>query len=289
MKRANRNLVLLCAAFATLWTGGKSVLRADPPAPVLTEPAYQELRRLSRSLDERAQRASGEAQRKDSWISRREQGLLRSIVEFAASVHRFDERLATYRPAPWPVEEELQSLARTAQDVRDRVRRSRFADSRASNDWNEIAGTLDQMSQVSRSRDGLIAPPPGQPGRDEYGERRGPPDSRDSRELAGLARELEDRASRAYGIAQRVAGEGPYRREFFRSIRDLHDRAVALRRSIESGASGRAQVRAEAGRLLQDARGTDENMRRGRAFRDVWPDWQAAMKTLERILSSTGG
>ncbi len=266
-----------------------SALEAQRAAAALSEPAYRELRQLSRSLDERAGHANDQAQRRESWISRRDRSLLASIAEFERSARRFDERMANYRGAPWPVDDDLRGLLRSAQDVQERVRRSRFADDNTLSDWNEVVEILRRMMRVSQSGEGVIDLAPAGPGRDEYGERRNPPGRRESGELAGLARELEDRAGRAHGLAQRVAGRGPYRREFFQSIRDFHDQVVAFRRTVDSGASDRRQIRAEASRLLDSARRTDRRMRRSRAFPEVWQDWQGAIQILQRILNLVGG
>ena len=157
MKRANRSLVLLCAACAVSWLAASPVLRAERPAQVLSEPVYRELRGLSRTLDERADHAHNEAERRDSWISRHDQNLLRSIADFARNASRFDERLANYRAAPWPVDEDLQRLLESAQDIRDRVRRSRYADDRTLGDWSEIVEIAEP--------DGEGEPIPGRPGR----------------------------------------------------------------------------------------------------------------------------
>jgi hypothetical protein len=277
MRTASRSLVPFLAVCAILGLGGSASLRALHPGGTLTEPAYRELLRLSRALDERARHANGEAQRQESWIARRDRSLLRSIADFAERARRFDERLANYRAAPWQVDDELRTLLRSAQDVQSRVRQSRFADDKTSSDWNETVEILNRMTKVSQSRDGLIDSAP-----------TNPPGPRDSRELAGLVRDLEDRAGRAHGLAQRVAAEGPYRREFFQSIREFHEQAVAFRRRVDSGASDRAQTRAEAARLLESARETDQRMRRSRAFPEVWQEWQGAIQVLQRIVSLGG-
>jgi hypothetical protein len=287
MSMPGRSLILLSAACAVFWMVG-APLEAQRASAALTEPAYRELRQLSRNLDERAQHANDEAQRRESWISRRDRSLLGPISEFARNARRFDERMANYRAAPWRLDDDLGRLLRSAQELRDRVRRSRFADDNTLSDWNEAVEILSRMVKVSQSRGDAIEFTPGDPGRDEYGERHDLPGHRDSVELAGLARELEDRAGRAYGMAQRVAGQGPYRREFFQSIRDFHDQTVAFRQAIESGMSDRGQIRAEAGRLLDGARRTDRRMRRSRAFPEVWPEWQGAIQVLQRIGGGVG-
>jgi hypothetical protein len=189
-------------------------------------------------------------------------------------------------------------------------------------DWNEIVEIVNRMARVSDGRiDVEGAPPPRiyerEPGapppdyrredaqprpyerdpnrnsppppdyrRDEYG---APNPSRygDYRgdQLADLARELEDRAGRALESAQRAAAEnGPYRREFMQAIRDFNSQAAAFRQGIGSGTMNPGQIRGEASRLLDIARQNDQRMRQSSAFREVWPDWQGAMQTLQRIL-----
>ena len=305
----SRRLSFVFAAAAAAWIAGTAFVQAFGPTVTLKEPAYRELRTLAERLDLKARFAADQGEHDRSRLYRRDNDFVQAAVDFFRRASRFNERLAGYRARPWNVDDDLRSLLRNAQDVRERVRRSRFTDDHVVSDWNEIVVTLDQMMRVSQSPDGRIdfggppgpegggpppriqerdprgnPPPPPDQHRDEYGERLSPPGPPDSREVAGLARELEDRAGRAHAVAQRVAAQGPYRREFFQSIRDFHDQVVAFRRSVESGASDRRQIRAEAGRLLDSARQTDQSMRRSNAFSDVWPEWQAAIQTLQRIL-----
>lgn len=304
-----RRLSLLSAAAAAIWIAGTAVSHAAGPTVTLKEPSYRELRRLAEQLDAKARHAADPGAHDRSRVYRRDNDFVHPAVDFSRRASQFNERLAGYRARPWNVEDDLRSLLRNAQGVLDRVRRSRFTDEHVVNDWNEIVGTLDRMMRVSRSPDGQIDfgdspgregggppprvqerdsrgnPPPPDQHRDEYGERRSPQGPADSRELAGLVRELEDRAGRAHAVAQRVAAQGPYRREFFQSIRDFHDQAVAFRRNVDSGASDHRQIREEAGRLLDSARRTDQSMRRSNAFPEVWPEWQAAMQTLQRIFA----
>jgi hypothetical protein len=309
----SRRLSFLSAAAAALWIAGTAAALAAGPTVMLKEPSYRELRRLAERLDLKARLAADQGAHDRSRLYRRDNDFVQAAVDFSRRASQLNERLAGYRARPWNVDDDLRALLRDARDVRDRVRRSRFTDEHVAGDWNEIVGTLDQMMRVSRSPDGQIdfggsprpegggpprgvqerdprgnPPPPPDQHRDEYGERLSPPGPPDSREVAGLARELEDRAGRAHAVAQRVAAQGPYRREFFQSIRDFHDQVVAFRRSVESGVGDRRQIRAEADRLLDSARRTDQSMRQSRAFPEVWPEWQAAIGVLQRIVSRAG-
>ena len=288
MKTARWEFLLLSAAGAVLWLAGPPVLRAQRATVTLSEPAYRELRNLAERLDARARHAADRSAHERYRIYRRDDGFLRAVSDFAGRASRFNARMAEYRARPWPLDDDLDSLLRGALEIRDSVRTSRFADDHTLGDWRDVVEILNQMIRASQTGGGQIEVPPAGQTRDEYGERRDPPGRGDSRDLAGLARELEGRATSACEVAQRVAGEGPYRREYFQSIRDFRDRAAAFRRTIDSGASGRADIRAEAALLLESARRTDQRMRQGNGFREVWPDWQGAIQTLQRILDQAG-
>jgi hypothetical protein len=273
----------------------------------LREPGYRELRTLSQQLDERAQHAADAGEHDRYRLYRRDNTFLRQVSDFARRASRFDARLSRYRAEPWPVQDEVRNLLRSAREIRGRVRQSRWTDEHTLSDWNEIVEIVSRMEQVSdrrievgeqpgpgdlgppqriEERDPNRNPPPPDRRLDEYGSRgpAGPGDSRGN-QLADLARELEDRAGRALETAQRVATErGPYRREYMQSIRDFNSQAAAFRQNIGAGTMSPGQVRAEASRLLDIARQSDQRMRQENAFRDVWPDWQGAMQTLQRIL-----
>jgi hypothetical protein len=272
----------------------------------LREPAYRELRRLAEQLDARAQHAADLAEHDQYRIYRRDNTFLRLVSDFARRASRFDARLARYRAEPWPMREEVGALVRGARDIQSRVRQSRRVDEHVLSDWNEIAEIVNRMERVSegdlggRPGPGDFGPPqrieerdsnrnsPPPPDRrlDEYGERgpAGPGDSRGDR-LAGLARELEDRAGRAVEAAERVVAQrGPYRRESLQTIRDFNSQAAAFGQGIESGTLNPGQIRAEATRLLDIVQRNDQRMHQENAFREVWPDWQGAMQTLQRII-----
>ena len=77
---------------------------------------------------------------------------------------------------------------------------------------------------------------------------------------------------------------GPYRREYMQAIRDFNSQAGTFSQNIGAGTMSPGQIRAEASRLLDIARQNDQRMRQDNAFREVWPDWQGAMQTLQRII-----
>ena len=303
-----RAFLLTAIAGACLSLAEAASAQYQRPIRSLTEPTYRELRGLARQLDERAQHAANAAEHDRYRLYRRDNTFLRQVSDFARRASQFDARLARYRAEPWPLEEEVGALVRSARDIQGRVRQSRWVDEHTLSDWNEIAEIVSRMERVSAGRidfggrpgpsdfgpprrlddrdSNRNPPPPGDRRRDEYGATN-PSRSGDSRgdQLADLARELEDRAGRALETAQRTAMErGPYRREFMQAIRDFNSQAAAFRQNIGSGTLNPGQIRAEASRLLDFARQNDQRMRQDNAFREVWPDWQGAMQTLQRIL-----
>jgi hypothetical protein len=302
-----RGFLLVSVAAALLAASAASAQPAREDR-MLREPAYRELRRLSQQLDARAQHAADVAEHDRYRLYRRDNTFLRMVSDFARRASRFDARLARYRAEPWPVQEEVGALARGARDIQGRVRQSRGAEEHIVSDWNEIAEIVSRMERISdgridpgdrpgpgdfgppqrvEERDPNRNPPPPSDRRlDEYGERgpAGPGDSRGDR-LSGLARELEDRAGRALQAAERaIADNRPYRREYLQTIRDFNSQAAAFGQAIGSGTLNPGQIRAEASRLLDIARRNDQRMRQENAFRQVWPDWQGAMQTLQRII-----
>src|SRR5450759_1078755 len=310
--KMNRNMAargfLLTSVAAAFLAASAAPAQPSRQDRMLREPAYRELRKLSQQLDARAQHAADVAEHDRSRLYRRDNTFLRQVSDFARRASRFDARLARYRAEPWPVQEEVGALARGARDIQGRVRQSRWVDEHTLSDWNEIAEIASRMERVSDGRidfggkpgPGDFGPPqrvderdpnrnpPPPPDRrlDEYGARgpAGPGDSRGDR-LAGLASELADRAGRALQAAERTVAENrPYRREFMQAIRDFNSQAAAFGQAIGSGTLNPGQIRAEASRLLDIVRQNDERMRQGNAFREVWPDWQGAMQTLQRII-----
>ena len=299
----SRNIVaraLLLAAITGACLSFAEAASAQSQRPVrgLTEPAYRELRNLAQQLDDRAQHAADVAEHNRTRLYRRDTAFLSQVSDFARRASRFDARVARYRAEPWPVQDEMRDLLRTARGIRGRVRQSRWADEATLGEWSEIVEITNRMEQISDGRiDFGDRPGPGEfgppqrLGEREFDRNRPPPDRRldesgqRGNQLADLARELEDRAGRAMDTAQRVAMErGPYRREFMAAIRDFNSQAGTFRQNIGAGTMSPGQVRAEASRLLDIARQNDQRMRQDGAFREVWPDWQGAMQTLQRIL-----
>ncbi len=296
-----RRLSLVPAAAAVVWIAGTAFAQAAGPIVALKEPSYRELRKLAEGLDAKARQAADPGAHDRSRLYRRDNDFVQAAADFSRRASQFNQRLADYRARPWNVDDDLRSLLRIAREVQDRIRHSRYSDERALDEWNAVSGMLDRMIAVSQSPDGRVdsgvperephgnPPPPPDQRRDEYGERPNPPGPGDSRDIVLPARELEDRASLALATAQRVAVEkGPYRREFLQSIRDFHDQAAAFLRRVESGTTGRGEIRAEAARLLEYARQTDRRMREGNGFREVWKDWQGAIEVLQKILDRAG-
>lgn len=107
-------------------------------------------------------------------------------------------------------------------------------------------------------------------------------------DFARLAHELDDRAARAHEIAERrAAGYGPGEREFFERIHHFSDQARAFHERYETGQiNSRPRMREEVQHLLDDARATDDAIRRANVFPEVWNEWQGVLRVLQRMLDA---
>lgn len=283
----------------------------------LSRPAYREMRRLAGELEERSRQATDMRDHDSYRLFRRDRTFVRLARDFARDASQFNARLAGYRERPSPVDDDLRVLQRSAREIQGRARSSRWADERIADEWNDIVSILDRMTRVSRSSDGRIdfggypgpdpgsppppvherdprdrppappAPPqPPAPGRDEYGDRRNPPASGDSRALSGLARDLEQRAARAEELVSRRDDiRQPRQLQFFEAIRAFHERAAELRERVESGGADPGQVRTDADRLFEDSRRLDNDMRRSNALPEVWPEWQGIVRSAQDLVN----
>lgn len=156
-----------------------------------------------------------------------------------------------------------------------------------------LVGALAASAVLSLAACVATGPPPRGPRDDPYGRYDRPyyppQDARYSysrEEFARLAHELDDRASRAHEVAEeRAASHGPGEQEFFVRIHHFSDRARAFHRRYEEGdIRDPARLRAELQRLLEDARETDQAIRRASVFREVWQEWQGVVRVLQRML-----
>jgi hypothetical protein len=121
-----------------------------------------------------------------------------------------------------------------------------------------------------------------------------PPDNRSygysNERFAALAHELDDRAARAHEIAEtRAASLGPREQEFFARIHHFSDQARSFHERYESGQiNSRGQLREEISHLLDDARNTDQSIRRANVFPEVWDEWRGVLGVLQRMLDVVG-
>ena len=108
--------------------------------------------------------------------------------------------------------------------------------------------------------------------------------------FAALAHELDDRAARAHELAEsRVASFGPREQEFFARIHHFSDEARSFHERYESGQiNSRGQLREEISHLLDDARNTDQSIRRANVFPEVWDEWRGVLGVLQRMLDVVG-
>jgi hypothetical protein len=286
------------AATAVLWLAAAAVA-AQRYDWMLSERGYDEMRRLAQRLDATAQHAADQARHQDSWIYRHDSRFVRAVSDFARRADRFNERMANYRAAPWNVDDELRNLLRSAQNVQNLARNSREPDDHTIADWNDAVLVLNRMarlydSDVRRSgRYDWNAPLPEfreEGPRYEYrGQGYGDGRRSDDR-LASLARELDDRATRAHELAEGLMGNpgGRAHRDYFDRIHHFNEQARDFDRRVSSGQSDRRELRDEARHLLDDARQADSQMRANNVFPEVWEEWRGAMQVLERILNVLG-
>jgi hypothetical protein len=152
--------------------------------------------------------------------------------------------------------------------------------------WILLVGSASALACVSSY-------PPGPHGEPDYRYSHPYSPPRDARygysneRFAALAHELDDRAARAHEIAEGLAGRGGAReQEFFSRIHHFSDRARAFHERYESGEiNSRGRLREEIGHLLEDARATDDAIRRANVFPEVWNEWQAVVRVLQQMLN----
>ena len=298
-----RNLALPAIACVAMLLAGASTSVAQPRERVLSDPAYREMQRLARQLDRQAEQAADQARNSRYRVWRRNSALVRLVTDFAGRANQFDDRLNTYRTRPWQVDDELAVLLRSARNVQRQVRASRWVDDRTVSEWNDVVAVLNRMLGVYR--DGTRIASGGYPGQVVDPRYTSPPDSDRrypdrryenrggygySREsLVSLARDLADRAARARATAERLAGGNRWRqRELLATIQRFDDQAAAFHERVGSGDNDREQIRAEANRLMDDARRADQDMRQANAFPEVWQEWQDTMQVLQRITDLVG-
>lgn len=152
--------------------------------------------------------------------------------------------------------------------------------------WILSAGSASALACVSSN-------PPGTYGEPDYryGHPYSPP--RDARygysneRFAALAHELDDRSARAHEIAEGLATRGGAReQELFARIHHFSDRARAFHERYESGEiNSRGRLREEISHLLDDARATDDAIRRANVFPEVWNEWMGVVRVLQQMLN----
>lgn len=303
MKTANKSFVFL-ATCAVLWLGA-SAASAQRANGSLSTRGYEEMRRLAQRLDATAQHAADQARHQDSWVYRHDGRFARAVSDFARRADRFNDRMATYRTAPWQVDDELRGLLRNAQEVQALARRSREAEEHTVSDWNDAVRVLNRMIQLwdndvrRRGRYDWNAPLPefreeGYQNREgeyrgEYGTR-GPGEVGRYPRLASLAHELDQRATRAHQLAEGLVGSprGRAHREYFDTIHHFNEQTREFDRRVSSGQTDFRELRDQAQHLLEDARRADAEMRQNNVFPEVWEEWQGAMQALERIVNLSG-
>jgi hypothetical protein len=149
--RGVQHFLLPAVGWVAMTLAGAAIAGAHGPNDTLSEPAYQEMRRLAQQLDAQAQHANDQAQHEQYSLYRRDRTFTRAISSFARRASQFNYRMGTYRTQPWQVDDELRNLLRSARDVQSRVRRSRYTDEHTLADWNEVVNVLNRMMDLYES------------------------------------------------------------------------------------------------------------------------------------------
>jgi hypothetical protein len=304
--RVTKTNLAFFAACAALWMAGASSALAQRYSASLSDRGYEEMRRLAQRLDATAQHAADQARHQESWVYRHDSRFTRAVTDFARQADRFNDRLGSYRTAPWRVDDELRNLQRSAQDIQNLARRSREADEHTVADWNDAVLVLNRMIRLydwdvrHTGRYDWNAPLPEfhvqGPGF-EFGIRApgpagAPPAPAEGRRyperIVRLAQELDQRATRAHELAEGLArGDGGWRhREYFENIHRFNEQAREFAQHVTSGQNDYPGLREQARLLLEDARRADADMRRNNVFPEVWDEWRGAMQVLEELLNS---
>ena len=254
---------------------------------VLSNASYERMRQYAHDLDELARHASEQAQSRQGAYRgfRRDTKFLRSIDHFADRAEQFHERMDGYRTRPWNVDEEIEHLLRDARTVQTRLRRARFVDRHTVADWNEAVRLLNQMA--SEYQAGISRYPSGtHPG--EYGNPSGsgpyprggshdPHGYGQSGDIRQLARELDERASRAEELA------GRYNYGQVSNIRHFSEQARSFRDRVETSRISGSELRSAVNHLLEDAQEAQNELRRTRVSSDLAAEWDGIVRVLTRM------
>ncbi len=293
MKRTKIGLAwpAMIAWMSLLFAGAEAAL-ARGPYGTLSDRGYEEMRRLAVELDQQARHTNDRAHHQGIWIYGSDPRFVRSVARFAERARRFRERMARYQTRPWQVDDELRALAKDARGVQARAESARNVDEHTVADWNQVVELLERMESVYQA-DVAGRPWEGREGESwHHGRRAGPPrgpSGYDTERLATLSRELVERAARAHGDAERLYATDTLQEErFFRGFDRFDDQARDFHRRIESGTMGPDEIRADAGRLLEEARRLDQGMRATGSYETVRREWQEVMNVLNRLIDLVG-
>jgi hypothetical protein len=249
--------------------------------------SYERMRRWARELEELAAHANQQAQADQAGYRgfRRDTNFLKSIDHFARRAREFRLKMDSYRTRPWNVDDEIQHLLRDAREVQTRLRRARFADSHTREDWNQVVDLLNRTLNEYRSPGAYRG---GRSGDDRY--RPGYPETRrndgyyDPNESSGystdlrqLARELDDRASRAEELASR------YNYGQVSNIRHFSEQARSFRDRVETSRISGSELRSQVNHLLEDAQEAQVELRRTRVSSDLAAEWDGIVRVLTRM------
>jgi hypothetical protein len=279
-------LVFGCLGWIAIAPAAQAQYRSRPG--VLSNASYERMRQYAHDLGELARHASEQAQRQQGGYRgfRRDTKFLRSIDHFADRAEQFHERLDSYRTRPWNVDEEIEHLVRDARNVQTRLRRARFVDRHTVADWDEAVKLLNQMAseyQAGISPYGSRGTYPGGYGNPSGGAPNPHGGSHDSYgygqsgDIRQLARELDERASRAEELA------GRYNYGQVSNIRHFSEQARSFRDRVETSRISGSELRSQVNHLLEDAQEAQDELRRTRVSSDLAAEWDGIVRVLTRM------
>jgi len=269
---------------------------------------YQTMGSLAHTLDEIAQDLNREAYR-GARGDRSQARLLASISDFARRTSDFHNRMDSYLDSPWDMRREVDDLAQRAAGVNKRIVNARLFPG-TYEQWNSATDVLSRMQQVLRGTDVQIPPSPvrhegeghnawdhrdsdrngnGVPDRLEV-QAPPPPDRPNDREREGfqaanisemrrLGQELDERVMRTRDSMPRGDRDPRPQESFDRFSAETH----RLKQRLDTDALDTRGLKQIVSRLLDDARRTSDDMRRGSAYPGNSNDWQRIVEILSRM------
>jgi hypothetical protein len=267
---------------------------------------YQTMRALAHYLDERGQYFSGQVFSTRGSGTHAEKKLRSDVSEFARRADHFHERMDNYVDSPYDVPAEVLALERRAQAVSTRLQQSP-AYGHTFDEWNDVLSVLILMKRALSGEE--VRVPSGHPGFRDYDRDFGPfreappaPDRDDDRYRGpgrGEGYALPVRAQEEFrrivqeldALTNRVRSRSEWTRDFYgpegeRFAADLfhfNQETHLFRERTDSGSLDRRDLARTVDHLIEDARRTNDSMRRAMVFPEIYGDWAHVVELLSRL------